>query len=83
MRQVIEALKETTGANVNIYTEHVLFGKQHIKIKFQPETEIGLGFYCKDQIIYIDHNDVVGYDITNNKIVINGKMMHIIIIKEN
>ena len=81
MRQLIEALREIKGQNVNIYTEHKLFGKQHLKMKLEPEIEIGLGFHYKDQVIYIDKNEMVDYYIDDNKIVINGTMMCISIIK--
>lgn len=81
MKKIIEALQEIKGTNVNIYTEHKLFGKQHIKMQFEPETEIGLGFHCRDQVVYIDHEDVVDYCIEDKSIIINGKMMKITIIK--
>lgn len=81
MRQLIEALKKIKGENVNIYTEHKLFGKQHLKIKFVPETEMGFGFHCKDQVIYIDKGEIVDYYIGNDRIVINGMMMCMNIIK--
>ena len=65
------------------FTEHQLFGEQSICLKFKPETEIGIGFYCKDQIIYIDKGDVMNYNITNNTIIINGKSMRMkIVIKD-
>lgn len=80
MRQLIDALKEIEGENVNIYTEHKLFGKQHIQMKFVPETEVGWGFRVRGQAIYIDKDDVVSYDINNGKVEIKGKMMTIKII---
>ena len=81
MRQLIKALKEIEGANVDIHTEHNLFGKQHIQMKFVPETEIGLGFRCKEQIIYIDKGDIVSYQIGSDQIIINGNTMCIKIVK--
>ena len=81
MRQLIKALKEIEGANVDIYTEHKLFGKQHIQMKFVPEIEIGLGFRCREQIIYIDNDDFVDYYVENDKVIINGEMMSIKIVK--
>lgn len=81
MGQIIEALKGLRGKNVNIYTDHKLFGKQHIQMKFEPETEIGLGFRCKEQVIYINNNDIINYCIEGNKIIINGKLMRISIIE--
>ena len=83
MRQLIKALKEIEGANVDIHTEHKLFGKQHIQMKFVPETEIGLGFRCKEQIIYIDNDNLVDYYVENDKAIINGKMMSIKIVKRS
>lgn len=79
MKQIIEALNNLRDRNVNIYTNHRLYGKQHIKIKFEPETKNGLGFRCREQIIYINAGDVVSYYIQDNKIIINGKMMSITI----
>ena len=32
-----------------IDTEHKLFGKQHIQMKFVPETEAGWGSVCVDR----------------------------------
>lgn len=80
MRQLIDALKGIEGANVNIHTEHKLFGKQHIQMKFVPETEAGWGFRVRGQAIYIDKDDVVSYDVNNGKVEINGKMMCIKIV---
>ena len=80
MRQLIKALNEIEGANVDIHTEHKLFGKQHIQMKFVPETEAGWGFCVRGQAIYIDKDDIVSYDIDNEKVEINGKMMSIKII---
>jgi hypothetical protein len=80
MGQILEALRETKDKNVDIYTEHKLFGKQHIQMKFIPETETGWGFRVRGQAIYIDKDDVVSYDINNGKVEINGKMMSIKII---
>ena len=81
MRQIVEALTKLQGENVDIYTDHKLFGKQHMQMKFKPETEIGIGFHYKEQIIYIDNDDIVDYYIENNKIIINGQVMHISITK--
>ena len=41
MIQLIDALKEIKGKNEDIYTEHKFFDKQHIQMKFVPETEAG------------------------------------------
>ena len=75
MRQIIETLNKIVGQNVVIYTDHKLFGKQHIEMQFVPETEIGIGFQCKEQSIYIDKDDVIDYEISDSDIVINGKLM--------
>jgi hypothetical protein len=50
-------------------------------MSFIPETEIGLGFRCKGQAIYIDEDDVIGYKIDNKEIAIYGKLMSIQIVK--
>ena len=81
MREIIEALNLLIGEFVDIYTDHKLFGKQHIQIKFEPETELGFGFRCKGQRIYIDSDDVTGYTITTEKVVLYGELMCITIIK--
>ena len=49
MIQLIDALKEIKGKNVDIYTEHKFFDKQHIQMKFVPETEAGWGSVCMDR----------------------------------
>lgn len=81
MRQLIDALRETQGQDVKIYTKHKLFGSQRLETKFKPVTENGIGFHYKEQVIYIDSSDIVDYCIEDDKIVINGKMMSMTIIK--
>ena len=81
--KIVEALKETIGQEVRIYTDHKLFGAQQIEMEFEPEMELGVGFRCKEQAIYIDENDIVGYKIDSNEIVINGSLMSICIMKLN
>lgn len=81
MRQIIEALKNFKGKNVNIYTEHKLFGKQHLQMRFKPETEIGFGFHVCGQIIYIDKNDIISYELDDKNIIINSNMMNIKIVQ--
>jgi hypothetical protein len=83
MRQLIDALKEIEGENTDIYTNHKLFGRQHIQMKFVPETEAGWGFRVCGQVIYIDKDDVVSYDVCDGKVVINGNMMTIKIISNS
>jgi hypothetical protein len=80
MRQLIDALKEIEGENTDIYTEHKLFDKQHIQMKFVPETEAGWGFRVYGQAIYIDKDDVVSYEVDDGRIIINGNRMTIKII---
>ena len=82
MRQLIDALREVQGKDVNIYTKHKLFGGQCLKTKFKPEVEMGIGFCYKEQIIYIDNSEIVDYCIDNDKIVVNGEMMSITIIED-
>lgn len=76
-----EALEEMRGEYVDIYTKHRFFGSQHIQMKFDPETEIGYGFYCKGQTIYICEDEIVSYIIEDNEIIIKGKDMEIKIAK--
>lgn len=83
MRQLIEALSEIKGQDVNIYTEHKIFGVQHLKVKFEPEIEVGFGFHYKEQVIYIGYDEIIDYSIREEKIIINGDMMKISIIKNN
>lgn len=80
LRQLINMLKEIKGETVDIYTDHKLFGKQHIQMKFVPETEAGWGFRVRGQAIYIDKDNVVSYNVGNGKVEINGKMMSIKIV---
>lgn len=83
MRQLIDALKEIEGENTDIYTEHKLFDKQHIQMKFVPETEAGWGFCVYGQAIYIDKDDVVSYEVDDGRIIINGNRMTIKIISRS
>lgn len=76
MITLINALKNIEGRQVKISTEHQLFGSQSVCMEYKPETEIGFGFHCKDQVIYIDKDDVVSYSITDNEITIDGSLMH-------
>ena len=50
-------------------------------MKFDPETEIGFGFHCKGQTIYIRDDDIIEYEIQYCKVIINGNDMTIKIIK--
>ena len=81
MREIIEILNKTKGENVTIHTIHKLFGEQHIKMEFCPETENGLGFRCREQLIYIEYNDIVDWAIKDDGIIINGEIMQIVIKK--
>lgn len=83
MRQLIDALKEIKGENVDIYTSHKLFGGQHIQMKFVPETEAGWGFRVRGQAIYINKDEVVSYEVGNRDIIINGNMMTIKIVSNS
>ena len=83
MGQIIEALYGIKGKKVNVYTDHKLFGTQHINMVFDPETGLGLGFKCKGQSIYVDMDDIVSCNVEDGKIVINGSMMSILIVVEN
>lgn len=79
--KIVEALNKTIGQRVKIYTGHKLFGKQQIEMEFEPETELGVGFRCREQVIYIDNDDIISYKISKNDIVINGTLMNIHIVK--
>ena len=81
MIKLKETLEEMRGEYVEIYTKHRFFGSQHIQMKFDPETEIGYGFYCKEQTIYIREDEIVDYVVGDNEIIINGKDMEIKIVK--
>ena len=84
MRQrIVEELNKIKGQGVKIYIDHKLFGKQHIEMAFDPETELGVGFRCKNQSIYINENDIINYEINDNSIVVNGELMCIRIEKLN
>lgn len=77
MIDLTDAVEKMRGEYVNIYTKHRFFGSQHIQMKFDPETEIGYGFNCKGQTIYIKKNNIIGYNIEDSKITINGNDMSI------
>ena len=82
MRQkIVKELNKIKGQDVKIYIDHKLFGKQQIEMSFNPETELGVGFRCKNQSIYINENDIVGFEINDHSITINGDLMHICIKK--
>ena len=81
MGQIIEALKNIKGEYVDVYIEHKLFGNQHVKVKLEPEVEKGLGFRCKDQVIYVKNNDIISCYVELDKIIINGSVMSITIVK--
>ena len=81
MRQIIDALKDLKGKYVDVYIEHKIFGNQHIKVEFDPEIEKGLGFRCKDQVIYVDKGEYVNGYVKDDIIFINGTLMSITIIK--
>lgn len=81
MIKLTETLEEMRGEYVEIYTKHRFFGSQHIQMKFDPETEIGYGFHCKEQTIYIREDEIVDYVVGDNEIIINGKDMEIKIAK--
>lgn len=81
MRKLIEALNELKGQDVYIYIEHKLFGSQCIIMQFEPETEIGFGFHFREQVIYIDKDDVVDYCVDTGKIHIDGGLMSMEIVK--
>ena len=77
MRQLVKALNELKGKEVCIRTEHKLFGNQRIEMDFEPETDMGIGFRCKGQVIYIDKDELVDYALRNNKILFGSKLMRI------
>lgn len=81
MIKLKETLEEMRGEYVEIYTKHRFFGSQHIQMKFDPATEIGYGFHCKGQTIYIREDEIVDYVVGDNEIIINGKDMEIKIVK--
>ena len=76
MRQrIVEELNKIKGQDVKIYIDHKLFGKQQIKMVFDPETELGIGFRCKNQSIYINEADIVDCEINEYSVIINGDLM--------
>lgn len=83
MREIIEALQNLKGKEVDIHTKHKLFGSQHIRVVFEPEIETGFGFRFKEQTIYIDKNEIVDYCIEKHKITFEDKLMCIHITEIN
>lgn len=73
MEKLKKALKELEGKCVDIHVQHVLFGGQCLKFKeFIPVTDIGIGFKCRNQEIYIPYDQVIDYSIEKRMIMING-----------
>ena len=73
MEKLKKALKEFEGKCVDIHVRHILFGEQKIKIKkFIPVVEAGVGFKCRNQEVYIPHNQVKEYHIEGLNVTING-----------
>lgn len=83
MREIIRALNGFKGETVDIYTDHKLFGKQHIVMDFDPETDAGLGFRCKGQAIYVDNGDIDSCCADSKVIVIVGSVMSIVVVKRD
>ena len=77
MMELKEVLEKMKGEYVNIYTRHRLFGTQHIRMRFDPEIELGYGFRCKGQSIYIRENELVDYLIIDNRVIIIGENIEI------
>lgn len=75
MRQLVNALKELKGKHVHISTAHGLFGHQCIEMEFDPETELGVGFRCKGQSIYITDDELVSYSIKDDEIWFESALM--------
>ena len=82
MREIIEALNGLKGKQVDIYTEHLLYGKQHIEMAFEPEVCPGLGFKCGEQAIYVKHDEIIYGYATENEVYIGGELMSVKIVKK-
>ena len=76
-----QALNELKGKFVDIYTGHILFGDQHLQMQFDPETELGFGFRCRGQAIYIKEDEIVNCYAEEKEIFIESKLMYIKIVK--
>ncbi len=77
-----KTLMELEGECVDIHIQHVLFGEQNVKIKkLIPVTDAGVGFRYRNQEVYIPYDQVNGYQIENNKIIIIGHNHTISILK--
>lgn len=81
MEELVEALTSIRGEYVDIYTQHKLFGDQHLKMNFIPYIENGFGFCCKSQNIYIPNEELAVWVCGKNQITIKSKDMKIEIIK--
>ena len=79
MRELTEALESIKGKNVGIYISHKLYGNQYIEVEFEPETVERIGFYCKDQVIYMNYDEITNYSISDKEVTINGEVMCITI----
>lgn len=82
MERLKKTLRELEGECVDIHVRHTLFEEQNVKIKkFIPVTDAGVGFRCRNQEVYIPYDQVKGYKIENNKMIINGHNRVISILK--
>lgn len=82
MKRIKCELENMKGKHVDIYTRHYLFDSQNLEAEaFIPITDIGIGFQCGDQKIYIKENEVESYDIKEDRIIINGQEMVMMFIK--
>ena len=73
MEKLKKALEELEGKCVDIHVQHTFFGEQNVKIKkFIPVTDVGIGFKCRNQEVYIPHDQVKDYKIEKYMITING-----------
>lgn len=77
MEELKEALENMRGKCVDIRTRHRFFGDQNIQMRFEPEIELGYGFCCRGQRIYIRKDELTTYSIKDNDIIIFGDNMEI------
>lgn len=64
LKEIIEGLKKTEGANVWINIVHELYGDQNLKCAFRLlNNEEHLGFLIGEQEIYIEKNKICNVGI--------------------
>lgn len=76
-----ENIMQFEGKKVKVYSYHKIYGNQELKIrKFHPiYTPEKVGFKTNNQEIYIDFQDIIGWECKDTSLKIIGKLMELLI----